>query len=369
MAGFTARASKIMDQYSIENITESEYVLRAMHKCENGVRWKASVQRFEINTLRWGASIQSSLRDGAYKEKKKNRFDVVERGKLRHIESLHISDRAAQKILCDNAIRPVMYPRLVYDNSAGQEGKGTDFAIKRLKEHLRWWYARHGKSGVIVLTDIHNYFGSIPRGKAAEALNAHFLDEHIRKYTSDIVGRGGRGLGLGSEINQIGAICYMDPVDRIVKEKYRVHCYGRFNDDGYFIVENRSMARAILADIQIEMDKLGVALNMKKTAMHNLASDDFVFLKKRVHIEDTGRIVFRIIRKNIRYERKRILAYRAEYDAGRMTREQIDKSYETWRSYAKKYNAYHTVGDMDRFFAGVMSGTSESSQTRSCLNC
>lgn len=37
-----------------------------------------------------------------------------------------------------------------------------------------------------------------------------------------------------------------------------------------------------------------------------------------------------------------------------MDMDYIVKSYETWRNYAKKYCAYHTVGAMDKFFADTM---------------
>ena len=62
----------------------------------------------------------------------------------------------------------------------------------------------------------------------------------------------------------------------------------------------------------------------------------------------------RLTRKNISERRKRIVAMRAEYDAGRMPLESILQSYQAWRGYAKKYDSYHTVGDMDKFFHEVM---------------
>jgi hypothetical protein len=93
-----------------------------------------------------------------------------------------------------------------------------------------------------------------------------------------------------------------------------------------------------------------------KTLVHNMKSDDFVFLKKRVHITDTGKIILRLTRENVREERKKILYLRDEYDAGRMPVSSIKQSYQSWRGYAKKYNAYRTVGEMDKFFYSVMKG-------------
>lgn len=344
---------------TIEDVATSENVLDCMHLIGNGVRWKASVQRFEINKLRWASGIQKDLLDGTYKSKGTVKFDIVERGKLRHIQAQHVRDRAAQKIICNGALRPTVYPCLVYDNSASQQGKGTEFALNRLKEHLRWYIARHGKRGVIVITDLHSYFDSIPHSGAVRRMTKHIEDPKIINFTAQTIREydGEMGLGLGSEVSQIGAICYTDPIDRIVKEKYGIHCYGRYMDDSYFICPDRKIAEQCLNDIRAELVKLGLQMNEKKTIIHNLASDDFVYLKKRVHIEDTGKIIFRLTRKNINDERRKIKLQRAEYDAGRMRRENINQSYETWRGYAKKYCAYKTVGAMDKFFAETMIGT------------
>ena len=35
----------------IEELVETEKILRAMRECEKGVRWKASVQKFEVDSL------------------------------------------------------------------------------------------------------------------------------------------------------------------------------------------------------------------------------------------------------------------------------------------------------------------------------
>lgn len=337
---------------------EPSHLFDTMHKCENGVRWKSSVQRFEIDKLRWAATIRNEVRSGTYKSKGFKRFDIKERGKLRHIQSVHISERTVQKLLCNYALKSTIYPRLIYDNSASQEGKGTEFALKRLKEHLRWYYARYGKNGVVIVMDYHDFFASIPHAGAISAMCENLYDYRIERYVADFVNafEGERGLGLGSEVSQIGAICFPNRVDKLVKERFRIHCYARYMDDSYLMHPDRDYAMLCLDDIEKEAKRLGIQLNRVKTLVHNMKSDDFVFLKKRVHVTDTGKIILRLTRENIREERKRILYLREEYDAGRMPVSSIKQSYQSWRGYAKKYNAYRTVGEMDKFFYSVMKG-------------
>ena len=353
---YCAQPFYYMESAGIAELTRPDTIIRTMHECENGVRWKASVQRFEIDTLRWAAGIRNDMKAGTYKAAGFKRFDIVERGKLRHIQAVHIRDRTVQKLVCQEALRPQIYPRLIYDNSACQEGKGTEFALDRLKEHLRRHIARHGKSGFIVIMDYHGFFDSIPHDKALAALQEHQSDPLVRKYTADFINAfdGCTGLGLGSEVSQIAAALYPTPVDRLVKEELRAPIYARYNDDSYFIAQDRSRALYCLRRITEKAAELGLEVHEDKTKIHNLASDDFTFLKKRVHITDTGRILFRLTRANIRREEERIRLHRVEYDAGRMAPAAILQSYQCWRAYAQKYDAYGAVGNMDKYFTAVM---------------
>ena len=334
----------------------ADRLFRTMRACEKGVRWKASVQRFEIDTLRWAADIRGDVMGGRYRAKGFHRFDIVERGKPRHIQAMRIPGRVVEKQLNTYALKPVIYPRLIYDNSASQEGKGTEFALRRLVEHLRWHLARYGKRGAIVIMDYHAFFDSIPHAGAIAALSVNQPDERVRRYIADGVNAydGDAGLGLGSEMSQTGAACYPTPIDKFVKEGLHVFCYARYNDDSYMILPTRAQAVRCLEAVRQKAAAYGLEIHPEKTRIHNLATDDFTFLKKRVHITDSGRIVLRLTRDNIRREEERICRHKEEYDAGRMPLSAILQSYQSWRSYAQKYNACAAVGRMDRYFTAVM---------------
>lgn len=65
----------------------------AFKKCCRGVGWKASTQRYKANALQNINDTLRSLQNGTYKSRGFYEFDVVERGKPRHIKSVHISER------------------------------------------------------------------------------------------------------------------------------------------------------------------------------------------------------------------------------------------------------------------------------------
>ena len=89
-----------------EAVFDFEKLWDAGKKCCNGVRWKASVQRWEAFLLTNITNIYKGLLSQDFQKHsgKFFCFDLFERGHLRHIRSLKISERTVQKALCDNAL-------------------------------------------------------------------------------------------------------------------------------------------------------------------------------------------------------------------------------------------------------------------------
>ena len=69
----------------------------AFQKAKRGSDWKASVQRFEMNLLPNLVALSNELRSGTYCQSPFYEFELRERGKTRHIKSLHIRDRVVQR--------------------------------------------------------------------------------------------------------------------------------------------------------------------------------------------------------------------------------------------------------------------------------
>jgi hypothetical protein len=108
-----------------------------------GVAWKESVQRFEANAMRNIADIRRKPLAGENIQRGFAEFDLRERGKTRHIKSVHISERIVQKCLCDKATGARLndLPGLDGGEAAWAEAENTLF----------WKFAQMGREEYIAL--------------------------------------------------------------------------------------------------------------------------------------------------------------------------------------------------------------------------
>lgn len=130
----------------MRSVYDANSLIDAFNKSKKGTAWKESVQRYEANLLRNVNKTQKELKDGTYEQMGFYEFDLNERGHVRHIKSMHISDRVVQRSVCDNVLVPELSKYLIYDNGASMEGKGIHFARKRLSTHLHKFYRKNKRS-------------------------------------------------------------------------------------------------------------------------------------------------------------------------------------------------------------------------------
>lgn len=338
-----------MDKITFEEVITYNHLRASAHKCGSGVRWKSSVQMFETDRMQWAATLLRELENGTYKTKGFREFWLTERGKRRFIQSVHVSERCVQKCLNEYGVKPYIVPRLIYDNSASLPGKGTEWALKRLRQHLATHYRKHGKEGGILLCDFKNYFGSIPHDRLLPMMRRAIGDDRLYAWTKYFIDQfGDTGLGLGSELSQIAAIYYPNPMDHFIKEHLHIRGYGRYMDDFYLIHEDVDYLKHCREAIEEIAGALGLTLN-PKTQIIRFKGGTFTFLKRRFSFSDTGKIVTRLTRANIT-KRRRIL--KKQKGKG------IDpeRSYMSWRGYAKKWDSGKTVHEMDKLYKELFGG-------------
>lgn len=335
----------------IEKVVSWDSLLKAAHQCGNGVRWKATTQGFEMNKLRWISNLRDEVLSGKYKGRGFNDFTICDRGKVRHIQSVHISERTIQKSLVQNVLCPLIAPTLIYDNSATLKGKGTEFAIKRFRHHLSHHYRKHGLKGGVLIMDWKNYFASIDHKILLDMLRQKIKDDEAYELCKTFITNfdGDKGLGLGSEISQICAVFYPNKIDHYVKEHLHIEGYGRYMDDLYVISESIEKLKEAQEAITRMSEEL--KLTVKPSTIVKFDGGHFTFLKKRFHFTKTGKIIMRITPANIRRRRRKLKNQKKKLDENTIDIDSVSQSYQSWRAYAMKCNSYKTVKRMDSYYS------------------
>jgi len=358
----------------------------AFKNSQKGVDWKESVQRYEASMLKNINRTVKVLSNGTYVQKPFYEFPLYERGKRRHVKSLHISDRVINRAVCDYILNPSVQRYLIYDNGASIKGRGIGFTRKRLDRHLHQYYRKHGTNkGYVLLIDFRKFFDNIDHEKLLNYFNEKIPDElamgivtylistfeidvsymsdeefsHCREdlfnsleyynnipkelHTGEKMMR--KSLGIGSQISQISGILYPTQMDNYCKIVRGLHYYGRYMDDTYVIHESKEYLQNLLGQLVRICTDLGIHVNEKKTQICPLTK--FTFLKTKYNLTETGKIIKNMPHDNIVRERRKLKRMANLVKEGKIHYSDVRNGYGSWRGNAQWYNAYQTIRRMD----------------------
>ena len=296
-------------------VADTDRLLEAfLCKAKRNVDWKPSIQRFELNMMTRIYNIHKDFMSCSKSKIKFHKFGIMERGKARVIQSVNIDCRVIQHSLCDNVLTPFLTKKLITNNSSSIKGRGLDFSINYLKHDLMKAYRKNNFSNdmTLITIDLHDYFNSIPHETMKDLIKDSFPNEEIRTFVFKVIDSfdGNRGLGLGSQLCQILAIYYLNPIDHYIKEVLGIKYYGRYMDDSYLIVPKDQNPYELLDLLEVLYKGIGIELNTKKSRVIYLKNDSFTYLQKRfrlsksgkVHIKQNRKTKNRLIRKIKKFE-------------------------------------------------------------------
>ena len=302
--------------------------------------------------------LVESMKNGTYKIKGYQNFYVYE-PKKRQIQALRYDDRIVQHVLCDNYLMPYFSNRVINDNSACQVGKGHHFALKRVSKFLRSYYNNYGPNGYVLKCDILKFFPSIPHQQVKDMFAKHIADEKVKQLFFDIIdsyqttdvfmkkygikrfephyvkGVGWRnkeiirGVPIGNQTSQIIGMVYLDPVDRLVKEKLGIKYYSRYMDDFILIHPSKEYLRECLDKIRYVVEKkLKLQFN-DKTQIFPL-KNGFQYLGFNFFLKSNGKIIKKVKKQTQKRFKSRIRFLNKYYPlkkVDRLTAQSIMASY------------------------------------------
>ncbi len=365
-----ANKAKRCAALTISNAARLDNIHEAARDAAKGVRWKASVQRYMVHSLRNSLYARLDLLSGNDIRKGFVRFHVIERGKDRAIAAPRFSERVIQKAVTRAVVAPAVWPTLTPGCAANMRGRGTDYALMRLKGQLAEHYRRHGAEGYVLLMDFSDYFGTIDHGTALDLVRRTLVDPAAIEFMRLQIEANGRiGLGLGSEPNQALAVAIPSPLDHLGERWRGIEASGRYMDDSYFIALDKDTLWRFLDAARSLCASLGITINERKTKVVKLTRG-FTFLKKRFRFTESGRIVVTPIPKSLARERRKLRVHSRMVAEGSMTLEQAYVSYMSFRGSLERkrgdgrprfrMDVHWVVRDFDRLFVELVVGASQS---------
>lgn len=319
-------------------------------RCRRGVGWKNSIQRYSGDLIVNTAKTVRELRDGTFRHRGFHEFDITERGKKRHIRSVHITERVVQRCLCDYYLVPVYSSSFIYDNSASLKGKGVDFAMDRMNAHLQRHFRKHGTNGWILLFDFHNFFDSASHDVLFSESRRRIRNDKIRSLADSFISDFGPvGLGLGSQVSQINALMLPNSIDHYFKDVCRIRGYGRYMDDGYAIHASKERLNCLLDGLKELCMELGLSINEKKTKIIPFANG-FRFLKTKFTPTERRRVVRKMNRDSTKIIRRKLRSFRLWVRDGTFSMEDVRSSYNSYLGHLSRGNSWRTKQNTNRYF-------------------
>ena len=282
-----------MKPVSFEEIISFESLLEAHKRARLCKQHKKEVIEFELNLSANLWALHYELKYQHYKIGEYRKFMIYD-PKEREIQAIPYRDRVVQHAVCDRLLIPLLENHLIDANCACRVGKGTDYAIKLLRKFMTRHYKKYGKKGYFVKLDIKKYFPSINHDVLYKKLEKFNFDKNTMWLLHTIIDSYGNGTGLpmGNQSSQCFALLYLDRIDRLIKEKYRIKKYVRYMDDMLLLVESKEKAKFLLEEIGKEVLKEKIQLNPKSTVIS--VKNGIEFLGWRFSFGKNGKVIQKV---------------------------------------------------------------------------
>lgn len=312
-----------------EKVIDFNNMYKAYRRSKRGKGFRKSSARFNVMALDGINQLIRQLKDKTYKVSRYNEFKVYE-PKERIIQTTSFKDKVVQHCLCDNVLLPKMQELFIYDNCAGQVGKGTLFGLKRLSEQMQEFYREYGFNGYILKCDIRKFFYNISHEQLKDIVEYHFnYDKDICWLVNLFIdSTQGKGIPLGNQINQGLALLYLDSLDKLIKVELGIRYYGRYMDDFWIIHPSKGHLRYCLTVLIEYLQTLDLELNGKTQIFP--FKNGVSYLGFHTYITDKGKEIRKLKNSNKRNAQRKYLKMAKLVASGKIKRKKFDNSFSSW---------------------------------------
>lgn len=335
-------------------ITSFENLYRAYLNARRGKRDHGTVidfdQRLEENLV----GLQRALVSGCYQPGKYRTF-IIHEPKRRLISAAPFRDRVVHHAIID-VIEPLLDASLIEDSYACRCGKGTHKALDRCQQFAR-------RCEWVLHCDVRKYFPSIDHGLLQEMLRKRIGDQKVLQLLFLILDSGPvqepvlawfdgddlltpivrrRGLPIGNLTSQFFANLFLDPLDRMIKQRLRIRGYVRYMDD--LVVFGRSVQelRKVRAVVEETLNALRLELHPKKRQIYPVRNG-IPFLGFRVFPNHR-----RLLPENVDRQRVRLRIKVQQYNKQQIDSKSFYQSLQAWIGHASHGDTWRLRGRLFR---------------------
>ncbi|MBE7075241.1 MAG: hypothetical protein E7376_04610 [Clostridiales bacterium] len=325
-------------EYTLEKVASFESLMRAHYRARVSKQHKKDIVEFEMNIAYNLSKLEDDLLSGNYKLRGYKRFMIYD-PKEREIQALHYYDRVVQNSLCYNFLVPCYTKKLIYDNGACRKGKGTHFTRSRIEGFIHKFYKKHGRNGYFLKLDIKKYFNNIDHDILKQKLGK-VKDQRLNKLLEHIIDSyehsPNKGVPMGNQSSQIFALLYLNDIDRIIKEKYKIKYYVRYMDDLLILHEDKNLLRKLFEELKLKIVEHKLQFNKKSEII--ALKNGIEFLGVKYNLLENGRLLKRMKRQSKDRMIKRIHQIQLQYKCHVIDKEQIIMSLAGFKGNIKRMN-------------------------------
>lgn len=329
-----------------ERVIDFNNMYRAFRKAKCGKGYKKSSAKFNLSALDGVNALINQLKNKTYRISGYTEFKVYE-PKERVIQTTSFKDKVIQHSLCDNVIMPRLQKVFIYDNCAGQKGKGTLFGLDRLSEQMQQFYQKYGFRGYILKCDISKFFYNISHEQLKDIVRYHFGHDPDICWLCELFidSTEGKGVPLGNQINQGFALLYLDGMDKLIKHELGIEYYGRYMDDFYLMHPSKEYLKYCLEVITSYLETLDLTLNGKTQIFP--FKNGVNYLGFHTYITADGPPIRKLKNQNKRNAQKKFVRMARLVAVGELSASKFQASYKAWKNHASHGNCEKLVSSLD----------------------
>ncbi len=201
---------------------------------------------------------------------------IIYEPKKRDIYYQNIFDKLINNIVCRNILIPCLEPSLINTSVASRKNMGTHKGLKLYFEYRRIMNKKYKKYYILKL-DIKGYYKHISKEVLYKKVCNKIKDKEALKIIYNIIfSFKESGISIGNMSSQIFALYYLNEIDHMIKEEFKIKYYIRYQDDFILMHNNLENLKKVLNVLKKELLNINLEINNKTKIYSN--KDNMIFL-------------------------------------------------------------------------------------------